>query len=132
MADQLTPEDLALLQEPHLGHLVTLMPDGGPQVTPVWVHTDGTNVTFNTAKGRQKHRNIERNPQVAISVADKANDYRWVAGRGRAEVIEEGADADIDFLAKKYLGADTYPFRTDAETRLIVRIVPEHVTRVQQ
>jgi len=83
-------------------------------------------VLFNTAKGRLKHRNIERNPEVAVSVADRADDYRVLVVRGRAEVIEDGADEHIDRLAKKYLGADSYPFRKEGEQRVIVRVVPHH------
>ena len=128
MPDELTADDVKLLQEPQLAHVATLMADGSVQVTPVWVDTDGEAVLFNTAKGRLKHRNIERDPRITVSVADRANDYRWVVVRGRAEVTEEGADAHIDKLAKKYLGADTYPFRQEGEVRVIVRVVPEHRT----
>jgi PPOX class probable F420-dependent enzyme len=121
----LSADEVALFEEPQLGHLATVSPDGRPQVTPVWIDTDGEAVLFNTAKGRVKHRNIEKNPWVAISVADRNDFYRTVWVRGRAEVIEEGADAHIDKLAKKYLGADSYPWRNPDETRVIVRVVPE-------
>jgi PPOX class probable F420-dependent enzyme len=121
----LSADDVALLEEPQLAHLATVSPAGRPQVTPVWIDTDGEAVLFNTAKGRVKHRNIENNPWVAISVADRNDFYRVLWVRGRAEVIEDGADAHIDKLAKKYLGADTYPWRKPDETRVIVRVVPE-------
>jgi PPOX class probable F420-dependent enzyme len=121
----LSPDDVALLEEPQLAHLATVAPDGRPQVTPVWIDTDGEAVLFNTAKGRVKHRNIEKNPWVAISVADRNDFYRTLWVRGRAEIVEDGADAHIDKLAKKYLGADTYPWRKPDETRVIVRVVPE-------
>jgi PPOX class probable F420-dependent enzyme len=121
----LSADDIALLQEPQLAHLATVSPDGRPQVTPVWIDTDGEAVLFNTAKGRVKHRNIVKNPWVAVSVADRNDFYRTLWVRGRAEIVEDGADAHIDKLAKKYLGADSYPWRKPEETRVIVRIVPE-------
>jgi len=121
---RLDDDDIALLQEPQLGHVATVMPDGTPQVTPVWVDTDGVAVLFNTAKGRVKHRNLVLNPAAAISVADRNDDYRTVVIRGRAQLIEEGADEHIDRLAKKYLGVDEYPFRRPGEERIIVRVVP--------
>ena len=124
----LTPDDVTLLNEKHLALVASVMPDGSPQITPVWVESDGETVSFNTAEGRVKHRNLVRDPSVAIAVVDGANDYRWVAVRGRAELTTEGADAQIDRLAKKYLDADSYPFRDPAETRVTVTIVPESRT----
>lgn len=125
MPEPLSEDDIALLNEPQLAHVATTMPDGSPQVTPVWVDTDGTAILFNTAKGRVKHRNLERDPRCAVEVVDRENYYRWIAIRGRAELIEEGADAHIDSLAKKYLGVDTYPYASDDEVRVIVRVVPD-------
>ncbi len=120
----LTDNDIALLREPQLAHLATVESDGTPHVTPVWVDTDGEHVIFNTAKGRVKYDNIVRNPVVAVSVVDKADDYRTLWLKGTAELVEEGADAHIDSLAKKYLGQDTYPFRKPGEVRVIVRVTP--------
>lgn len=120
----LTDEDLALLAEPQLAHVATIEPDGSPHVTPVWVDTDGEHIIFNTAKGRAKYTNIERNPAVAVSVVDKANDFRTLWLKGTAELIDEGADEHIDRMARKYLGQDTYPFRQPGEERVIVRITP--------
>lgn len=125
MTKKLSEQDIELLNEVQIANVATVMPDGTPQVTPVWVDTDGEAVLFNTAKGRVKFRNLEQNPRVAISVVDKADQYRTVVIRGTATFIEEGADAHIDKLAKKYLGADSYPFRKSTETRVIVRVVPE-------
>jgi len=127
MTATLSDDQVALLNQKVLAHVGTTMADGGPQVTPVWVDTDGQAVIFNTAKGRVKHRNIERNPKVAVSVSDPANDYRTVVMRGTAVIIEEGADAHIDRLAKKYLDADSYPFRQEGEERVIVRVLPESI-----
>ncbi|MCX9191005.1 PPOX class F420-dependent oxidoreductase [Carbonactinospora thermoautotrophica] len=124
MAVRLSDEDIELLRKPVFAHVATVMPDGTPQVTPVWIDTDGEAVLFNTAKGRVKHRNLTRNPNVAVSLTDDANPYKMLAIRGRAELIEEGADEHIDTLAKKYLGVDTYPYRQPGEERVIVRITP--------
>jgi PPOX class probable F420-dependent enzyme len=123
------PDDYRdLLTGTNFAHLVTLMPDGSPQTTPVWVDVDGADVIVNTAAGRQKARNMERDPRVAISIHDASNPYRYIQIRGKvAEMTAEGADENIDALAKKYLGQDTYPFRTPDEKRLIARIQPEHV-----
>jgi PPOX class probable F420-dependent enzyme len=120
----LTEEDLALLAEPQLAHVATIEADGTPHVTPVWVDTDGEHIVFNTAKGRQKYHNIERNPMVAVSIADKTNDYRTLWVKGTAELVTEGADEHIDRMAQKYLGQETYPFRQPGEERVIVRVTP--------
>jgi len=119
--------DLFSEEKKAFGYVATVMPDGTPQVTPVWVDYDGTHVIFNTAKGRVKERNLRRDGCVALVVPDPANPYRYVQVRGRASLSEEGADAHIDKLAKKYLGVDKYPYRQPGEVRVIVRITPEAV-----
>ena len=112
----------------NFAHIATLMPDGSPQVTPVWIDLDGNIVLFNTAVGRQKDRNLKRNGQVALSIHDQANPYRYIQIRGKvAGHSTEGADAHIDKLAKKYMDQDQYPLRTSNEQRIIYRIEPEHV-----
>jgi PPOX class probable F420-dependent enzyme len=117
-----------LFEKPNFGHLATLMPDGSPQVTPVWVDINGDTILINTAEGRVKTRNLVRDGRVAISVADQQNPYRYIQVRGRVVArTHEGADAHIDRLAKKYLGQDRYPFRQPGEQRVIFRIQPEHV-----
>lgn len=109
--------------------LTTLMPDGSPQTTPVWVDTDGEHVIFNSAKGRQKDRNVRRDPRVALAIVDPDNPYRYLEIRGKvAEITEQGADAHIDKMAKKYLGQDKYPYRQASEVRVIYKIRPEHTT----
>jgi PPOX class probable F420-dependent enzyme len=109
-------------------HLATLMPDGSPQVTPVWCDFDGSHVRVNSAKGRVKDKNLRRDKRVALSVQDPDNPYRYLAVQGEvAEITEEGADAHIDSLAKKYLGKDRYPFRQPGEMRVIYRIKPVQV-----
>ena len=129
-SDRISAGGVKLLQEPQLAHFVTLMADGSPQTTPVWVDVepDGSAVLINTAAGRVKSNNIERDNRVAISVADKDNAWRYVLVRGTiVEQRYEGADAHIDALAKKYLGADEYPFRKATETRVTLVIKPHHV-----
>ena len=119
---------LDLFSKPAFAHLVTLMPDGSPQVTPVWVDLDGNTVIVNTAKGRLKDRNMKRDPRVALAVSDPANPYRYVQVRGRvSDITENGGDAHIDKMAKKYLNQDTYPYRQPGEVRVVYRITPEHV-----
>ncbi|PWH15058.1 MAG: PPOX class F420-dependent oxidoreductase [Ardenticatenia bacterium] len=119
--------DLFSEEKRAFGYVATVMPDGTPQVTPVWVDYDGIYVLFNTAKGRVKERNLRRDGRVALVVSDPGNPYRYIQVRGRAELTEEGADAHIDKLAKKYLGMDRYPYRQPGEVRVIVRITPEAV-----
>ena len=107
-------------------HLATVGPDGRPQVTPVWCDFDGTYVRINTARGRVKDKNLKANPVVALSAQDPDNPYRYVQVRGRVtEITEQGADAHIDALAKKYIGKDKYPNRRPGEVRVMVKIAPE-------
>lgn len=112
-----------------LAHLATLMPGGEPQVTPVWIDYDGERVIFNTAAGRQKDKNLQRDGRVSLSLTDPDNPYRYLEVRGRvSERTMNGADAHIDKMAKKYLDQDKYPFRQPGEVRVIFKITPEHVT----
>ena len=110
-------------------NLATLMPDGRPQVTPVWCDLEGSNIRINTAKGRVKDKNMRRNKNVALSIFDPDNPYRHLAVQGEVvEITEQGADAHIDALAKKYLGKDKYPFRQPGEVRVMYKIRPDHVS----
>jgi PPOX class probable F420-dependent enzyme len=125
---RLTETQKQLFKEPNFADLATMMPDGSPQVSPVWVDVDGDHIVVNSAEGRVKTRNVRRDPRVAIAVHDRNNPYTMVTIRGRvAEVTHEGADRHIDRLAKKYLGTDRYPNRSSGERRVIIRIEPEHV-----
>lgn len=118
-----------LLEEPNFGHLATVMPDGSPQVTPVWVDYDGTHILVNTAQGRAKHRNVRRDPRVALDVISQANPYAFAAIRGRVvEITPEGAEDHIDNLAKQYMGQDRYPLRGPGERRVILKIEPQSIT----
>jgi PPOX class probable F420-dependent enzyme len=110
-------------------NLGTLMPDGRPQVTPVWIDLEGDLVLFNSAKGRQKDKNVRRDPRVALSIVDPDNPYRYLEIRGRvAEITEHGANEHIDKLAKKYLGVDKYPYGQPGEVRVVYKVQPEHTT----
>jgi PPOX class probable F420-dependent enzyme len=110
-------------------NLGTLFRDGSPQVTPIWFDTEGDMIRINSAKGRAKDRNMRRDQRVSLAITDPSNPYRYIQIRGRVDgITEEGADAHIDRLAKKYMGLDTYPMRTAGETRVIYRIRPERVT----
>jgi PPOX class probable F420-dependent enzyme len=109
--------------------LGTLMPNGSPQVTPVWCDFDGEHVIFNSAKGRQKDKNVRRDPRVALAIVDPDNPYRYLEIRGKVvEITEDGADKNIDKLAMKYLGVDKYPYSQPGEVRVIYKILPEHTT----
>jgi PPOX class probable F420-dependent enzyme len=115
------------LEQPFVGTVTTLRPDGSPHSTIVWVDTDTDEVMFNTAAGRAKEKHLREDPRVSLLVVDPENTYKWVAVSGTAELTTEGADDQIDKLAKKYLGQDEYPWRNPEETRVKVRIRPEHV-----
>ena len=117
-----------LFEKKAFAHLATVGADGAPQVTPVWIDYDGSHIRFNTARGRVKTRNLERNPRIALSIQDPENPYRYVQVRGRvAEMTEKDADAHIDALAKKYLGQDRYPYRQPGEVRVTVKVAPEKI-----
>jgi PPOX class probable F420-dependent enzyme len=129
MSEVLPAKYLDLFQKKALASLATLMPDGHPQVTPVWVDWDGTHVLVNSAKGRQKDRNMRARPEVSMAIVDPDNPYRYLEVRGHvAEVTEKGADEHIDKMAKKYLGLDKYPNRQPGEQRVIYKIAPEHTS----
>ena len=120
-----------LFQKVAFANLATLMPDGRPQVTPVWFDLDGSNIRINTAKGRVKDRNMRRNKNVALAISDPDNPYRHLAIQGEVvDITEQDADAHIDALAKKYLGKDQYPFRQPGEVRVIYKIRPDRVAQM--
>ncbi|MGZ4817517.1 MAG: PPOX class F420-dependent oxidoreductase [Terriglobales bacterium] len=109
-------------------NLATLMPDGRPQVTPVWFDFDGENLIFNSARGRQKDLNVRRDPRVSLSIVDPENPYRYIEIRGRVtDITQDGADDSINKLAKKYLGVDKYPYAQPGEVRVLYKVRPEHV-----
>jgi PPOX class probable F420-dependent enzyme len=120
-----------LFEKKAFANLATLMSDGRPQVTPVWCDLEGSHVRINSAKGRVKDKNMRRNKRVAFSIFDPDNPYRHLAVQGQVvEITEQGADAHIDALAKKYLGKDKYPFRQPGEVRVIYKIRPDRVAQM--
>jgi PPOX class probable F420-dependent enzyme len=112
----------------YVGTVTTLREDGSPHSTVVWVDVEDGKVSFNTARGRAKPKHLEHDPRASLLMVDPADSFKWVSVSGHAELTEQGADAQIDKLAKKYLGKDEYPWRNPEETRVKVLIEPEKVT----
>jgi PPOX class probable F420-dependent enzyme len=131
MATQVPETYKDLFEKQAFANLATLMPDGSPQVTPVWCDFDGKNVIVNSAKGRQKDKNLRRDARVALAISDPQNPYRYLEVRGKVvDITENGADAHIDKMAKKYLGKDKYPFSQPGEVRVMYKILPEHFSKM--
>jgi PPOX class probable F420-dependent enzyme len=117
-----------LFENKDFAHVATVNKDGSPQVSAVWIALDGDLVTFNTVEGRVKTDNMHRDERVAISITNQENPYENLIIQGKVvEMAHDGADDDIDALAKRYLDADSYPFRQPGEERVIVKIQPEKV-----
>ena len=127
MTTALSAKAKELVDRPVIANVATVDAEGRPQLTPVWIDRDGDDLLFNTAKGRAKTANLGKNPAVAVSVVDPDNSFNVVVVRGKVETTEEGADAHIDSLAKKYMGLDTYPMRQPGEVRVICRVVADNV-----
>jgi PPOX class probable F420-dependent enzyme len=111
----------------YVGTVTTLRPDGSPHSTIVWVDVEDGKVSFNTASGRAKPRHLAHDPRASLLVVDPNDAFKWVAVSGPAQMTEEGADEQIDKLAKKYIGQDKYPWRNPQEQRIKVLIEPEKV-----
>lgn len=112
-------------------HLATLMADGSPQVSPVWVETEGDLLVVNSAAGRVKDQNIRRDSRVAVSATHPDDPFRALMIRGRVvKVTEEGAEEGIDRLARKYIGSDRYEWRRPGEVRVAYYIEPETVATI--
>ena len=127
MPRHLSAAEHAFLENPFVGTITDLRPDGSPHTTVVWVDVDDDGVSFNTAHGRAKPRYIADDARVSLTVVDPADPYRWISVDGTAELVDEGADDQIDRLAKKYIGKDSYPFRAPGEQRVTVRITPTRI-----
>ena len=124
---RLTAAQREFLEKPFVGTITDLRPDGSPHATVVWVDVDDKGVSFNTAYGRAKPTYIADDGRVSLTVIDPQDPYRWISVSGTATLVDEGADDHIDRLAKKYIGADTYPFRQPGERRVTVRIAVENI-----
>jgi PPOX class probable F420-dependent enzyme len=125
--EQIPENVLDLFQRPIIAVLVTIMPDGQPQANPVWVDYDGQYVLVNTAKGRQKARNMERRSKVTVLLLDPDNVYHWVEVRGHVEEeTEEGANEHINQLSHKYENKD-FRALNPGEVRVIYKIAPDKV-----
>jgi PPOX class probable F420-dependent enzyme len=126
---ELSPEVRRLFEEPNFVSLATVMEDGSPHVSPVWVALEDGRILVNTVVGRRKERNMRRDPRVALSLFDQQDPYSRVEIRGRVVEFVEGdvAERQIDELSKKYYGYEPYPDHSPESPRVIVKIEPEHV-----
>jgi PPOX class probable F420-dependent enzyme len=121
-----------LQQKKAFALLATVMPDGSPQVTPVWFDYTNGKLRMNSARGRVKTRNMTEDAKVAVAISDPDNPYRYIQIRGRvARVTENGAAAHIDSLAKKYLGKDKYPYAQPGEVRVMFEVEPTGVQTME-
>ena len=117
-----------LLNGKNLVFLATVMPDGSPQVTPVWGNFDDSHILINTAEGRLKHKNVIKDPRVAVSVVDSENPLDMTTIRGRVvEIIPDSDYTHANKLAKQYMGLEEYPFKRPGEKRIVFKIKPERV-----
>lgn len=127
--EQLNERQRAIFQDVNFAFLASNGEDGYPSVSPVWVDLDGDLIVINTAEGRRKTENVRRDARVGVSIYEHGNPYNHVSVQGRVvELTHEGADAHIDKMAKKYMGVDKYPWASDDEQRVIVKIQPEAVS----
>lgn len=130
----LSDKDKEIFEGKNFAHFVTLMPDGSPQASPVWVDLDGDTILVNTADGRVKTKNVRRDPRVAISIHDEKRPYGGIVMvRGLVkEITTEGANDHIDKMAKKYLDQDKYTWhRPQDGPRVLIKIEPEHVVHAR-
>ncbi len=129
MAEIIPEKYLDLFKKPAFAHLATLMHDGSPQVTPVWVDYDEKYVRVNSALGRVKDKNMRRDPRVSLSIQDPENPYRYLEIRGKVvEITQNGADDHINKLSQKYLGKPVYPYRKPGEVRVVYKIEPQKIS----
>jgi PPOX class probable F420-dependent enzyme len=128
MSVQVEGRGAELLQGKNFGIVSTLRDDGSVQAVPVWVDIQDGQPVLNTAEGRAWPKNLERDPRVTVTVANAENPYEYLEVRGHVgERTQEGADAHIDALAKKYMDVDEYPLRKPGEQRVIIRVEPDRV-----
>lgn len=109
--------------------MATIGPDGKPQNNPVWFGWDGTHVLFSQTTGRQKYRNLQANPSVALSLVDVDNPYRYLEIRGTVvEIADDPNNAFIDSMAQKYIDQASYPWHQPGDHRVVVKVLPEKTT----
>ncbi len=117
-----------LLNGKNLVFIATIMKDGSPQVSPVWANLEDEHIMVNTAEGRIKHKNVLRDPRVALSIVDSNNPLDMTSIKGTVvEIIPDYDYIHANKLTKKYLGKETYPFRRENEKRIIFKIKPEKI-----
>ncbi len=126
MSQSFSEKQIEFLRRRQFAHVATVNPDGSPQVTALWVDTDGLAVMMNTAKGRVKHRNLLLDPRIAVSIVDSADPYSTLTVSGRAELIESGALEHIRSLRQKYHGDPDFVV-APGEERVIIRVVPDRI-----
>jgi PPOX class probable F420-dependent enzyme len=120
--------DLLTDETKAIAFLATIMPDGSPQVTPIWFNTDGDYILINTVKGRTKDRNMRARPQIALAIMDPNSVYRYMQIRGQvSDITEENAREHINILAGKYTGDAYFELNTPDEVRLIYKVMPEKI-----
>ena len=120
-----------LLETTALAHVATIGPDGLPQNNPVWFGWDGTHVLFSQTTGRQKYRNLQANPAVALSIVDSTNPYRYLEIRGTVvEIVDDPGNAFINSMAKKYMGQDVYPWHQPTDHRVVVKVAPTKTSQM--
>jgi PPOX class probable F420-dependent enzyme len=120
-----------LLESKALADVATIGPDGAPQVNPVWFDWDGEHVLFSQTTTRQKYRNVQREPRIALSFVDPENPYRYLEIRGKVvEIRPDPEFAFIDKMAQKYIGAEKYPWTQPGDVRVVVVVEPEHTTKM--
>ena len=120
-----------LLESTALAHVATIGPDGTPQNNPVWFGWGGTHVLFSQTTGRQKYRNLQANPAVALSIVDPANPYRYLEIRGTVvEIVDDPGNAFINSMAKKYMGQDVYPWHQPTDHRVVVKVAPTKTSQM--
>lgn len=120
-----------ILEKKGFAHVATIGPHGEPQSNPVWFDWDGRELRFSQTKTRQKVRNLRRDPRISVSITDPENPYRYLELRGRVVGMDEDPDNEfIDAMAKRYIDQDRYPWHQPGDERIVVRVAPEHTTRM--
>ncbi|HSH58516.1 MAG TPA: PPOX class F420-dependent oxidoreductase [Acidimicrobiales bacterium] len=118
-----------ILEKKGFAHVATIGPDGEPHSSPVWYDWDGEHFLFSQTKTRQKYRNVQRDPRVAVSMTDPDNPYRYLEIRGTVDGIDEDeGNVFINSMAKKYMDEDVYPWHQPEDERIVVKVRPERTT----